>query len=73
MPGSRITPLSTSIRTVWSYSSTEEKNGGAPAAGQRRHRMLRQLAWPVSALRYSAEFADRASSDGSHCRSQLLT
>ena len=43
------------------------------ALGQRCHRMLRQLAYPVSVLRYTAEFAVSASSSGSHGRSRLLT
>jgi hypothetical protein len=37
------------IRTSASYWSGEAKYGGGPALGQRRHRMLRQLAKPVSA------------------------
>ena len=35
--------------------------------------MLRQLAYPVSVLRYTAELAVTANSSGSHGRSRLLT
>ena len=61
------------MSTAASYSSAEANCGGGPALGQRAHSTLRQLAWPVSALRYIAEFAVSASSSGSQGRSRLLT
>ena len=73
MPSSSIAPESCSIRTTASYSSADSKCGGGPALGQRCQRTLRQLAYPVSVLRYTAEFAVSASSSGSHGRSRLLT
>ena len=51
MPLSRITPEWHSMSTAASYSSAEANCGGGPALGQRAHSTLRQLAWPVSALR----------------------
>ena len=39
------------MSTAASYSSAEANCGGGPALGQRAHSTLRQLAWPVSALR----------------------
>ena len=51
MPSSIMAPASCIIATTASYSSTESKCGGGPALGHRAHSTLRQLAYPVSALR----------------------
>src|SRR6266508_5818735 len=73
MPRSRAALDASMPWTIDSYSSSEERNGGGPAAGQRLQSRYRELAYPVSVPRWKGELADRASSVGSHGRRWLLT